>query len=60
MKSEREKQISHVNMYIFMWNSEKWYICSYFQNRNRHTDGKNKHMDTKEGSEWWDELGDWG
>ena len=32
-----------------MWNLEKWYKCSYFQSRNRHTDAENKCMDTKRG-----------
>ena len=26
---------------------EKWYTCSYLQNRNRHADIEEKHMDTK-------------
>ena len=43
--SEREKEISYVNAY--MWNLEKWYRWSYLQNRNRGTDVENKHMDTK-------------
>ena len=47
-KSERVKQISYINAY--MWNLEKWYIWSYLQNRNRDTDIVNKRMDTKGGS----------
>ena len=31
--SEREKQILHINAYV--WNLEKWYWWSYFQGRNR-------------------------
>ena len=45
-KSEREKQMSYVNAY--MWNLEKWYGWSYSQSRNGNTDVKNKCMDTKE------------
>ena len=54
-KSEREKQISYTNAY--MWNLKKWCRWSYFQSRNRDTDIENKHMDTK-GERGWDELGD--
>ena len=32
---------------------------SYLQSRNGDTDVENKHMDTKEGKEGWDKLGDW-
>ena len=46
-KSEREKQISHIN--IYMWNLEKWYRWSYLQSRKRDTDIENKCMDTKGG-----------
>ena len=44
-KSEREKQISYINVY--MWNLEKWYRWSYLQSRNRDTDVENKRMGTK-------------
>ena len=44
-KSEREKQISSINAY--MWNLEKWYRWSYLQGRNRDPDAENKCMDTK-------------
>ena len=37
-KSEREKQILYINAY--MWNLEKWYRWSYFQNRNRDSDAR--------------------
>ena len=60
-KSEREKQISYINTY--MWNLEKWYRWTGLQGRNRDTDVENKRMDTKGGKQgvgWWcDELGDW-
>ena len=46
-KSEREKQISYINAY--MWNLEKWYRWTGLQGRNRDTDVKNKCMDTKGG-----------
>jgi len=36
VKSEREKQMSYINAY--MWNLEKWYWRSCLQNRNRDTD----------------------
>ena len=44
-KSEREKQISYINVY--MWNLAKWYRWSYLQSRNRDTDVENKCMDTR-------------
>ena len=42
-KSEREKQVSSINAY--MWNLEKWYICIYLQSRDRDTDTENRRMD---------------
>ena len=44
-KSEREKQISYINAY--MWNLEKWYRWTGLQGRNWDTDVENKCMDTK-------------
>ena len=49
-KSEREKQISYINAY--MWNLEKWYRWTGLQGRNWDTDVENKHMDTKQGKQW--------
>ena len=46
-KSEREKQIFYIN--IYMWNLDKWYRWTSFQERNRDTDVENKRMDTKGG-----------
>ena len=46
-KSEREKQISYINAY--MWNLEKWYRWTRLQGRNRDTDVEDKCMDTKWG-----------
>ena len=46
-KSEREKQISYINAY--MWNLEKWYRWTGLQGRNRDTDVENKCMDPKGG-----------
>ena len=43
-KSEREKQISRINAY--MWNLEKWYWCTYLQGRNGNTDVENGLVDT--------------
>ena len=43
-KSEREKQISHINVYI--WNLEKWYWWTYLQGRNRDIDVENGFVDT--------------
>ena len=41
-KSEREKQVSYINAY--MWNlKNNWYRQSYLQSRNRDTDIENKH-----------------
>ena len=56
-KSEKEKQISYINTY--MWNLEKWCVQTYLQSKNRNTDVENKRMDTTEGR-GWDKLGDWG
>ena len=61
-KSEREKQISYINAYI--WNVEKWCRGTCLQGRNRDTDVVNKRMNTKGvkqglGGGGWDELGDW-
>ena len=43
-KSEKEKQISYINAYV--WNLEKWYRLSYLQNRNRNTNVENKRMES--------------
>ena len=48
-KSEREKQISYINTY--MWNLEKWYRWSYLQSGSQVTDVENRRMDTK-GERW--------
>ena len=56
-KSEREKQISYINAY--MWNLEKWYRRTCLQGRNKDTDVENKRTDTKWGKKGWDELGVW-
>ena len=49
-KSERKKQISYINSY--MWNLEKWYRWTSLQGRNWDTDVANKRMDTKWGKRW--------
>ena len=56
-KSEREKQISYINTY--MWNLEKCYRWSYLQSRNIYAYVENKQMDTKGEREGWEESGDW-
>ena len=56
-KSEREKQMSYINAY--MWNLEKWYRGTYLQNRNRDTGVENKCMGTEGGRGEWEKLGDW-
>ena len=48
-KSEREKQISYINAY--MWNLENSYRWTGLQGRNRDTDVENKRMDSK-GGKW--------
>ena len=48
-KSEREKQISYINAY--MWNLKKWFRWTGLQGRNRDTDVENKRMDFK-GGKW--------
>jgi len=57
-KSEREKQISYINVY--MWNPENWYRWTYLQGRNRDADIENEYVDTEERRRVWNELGDWG
>ena len=54
-KSEREKQISYINAY--MWNLEKWYRWTGLQGRNRDTDVENKRMETKGGKQEWGGVG---
>ena len=43
-KSEREKQISYINAYI--WNVERWYWWTYLQSSNGDTDIENRFGDT--------------
>ena len=50
-KSEREKQISHIN--ACMWNLEKRYRWTGLQGRSWDTDVENKRMDTKWGKPRW-------
>ena len=47
--SEREKQVSYINAYL--WNLEKWCRWTGLQARNRDTDAENKCMDTKRGQQ---------
>ena len=56
-KSEREKQISYINAY--MWNLEKWYRWTGLQGRNRDTAVENKLLHTKGGKGGWHEWRDW-
>ena len=53
-KSEREKQVSYINTYI--WNLEKWYWWTYLQGRNRNWDIENRLVDTvgegESGTNW--------
>ena len=48
-KSEREKQVSYINAY--MWNLGEDYKWTYFQGRNRDTDAENGHVDMEQGEE---------
>ena len=59
-KSEREKQILYVNVY--MWNlKNKWYRRSYLQSRNRHRKHRKQTYEYQRGKKCgWDGLGDWG
>ena len=43
--SEREKQLSYINAYMWSW--EKQYRWTYLQDRNRDADVQNGHVDTK-------------
>ena len=64
--SVQDKTLGHLRP-IFLWHclsnptgdsvgSASW---TYLQSRTRDTDVEKKRMDTKEGKEDWDELGDW-
>ena len=56
-KSEREKQVSQINRY--MWSLEKWCRWTYLQSRNRDTEVEN--VWSPNGTRGaWDGLGDWG
>ena len=46
-KSEKEKQISYINAY--MWNLERWYWWTYLQGGNGDTDIENRLTDTSRG-----------
>ena len=39
-KSERKKQISYINAYL--WNQERWYWWTYSESSNRDTDIENR------------------
>ena len=43
-KSERERQIMYINIYI--WNLERWYWWSYMQGSKGDTDVKNRLLDS--------------
>ena len=47
VKSEREKQPSYINTYI--WHLEKWYRSNYLQGRNRDADIKKRLWTAGEG-----------
>ena len=53
-KSEVEKQISYINVYI--WNLERWYWWTYLQGRNRDADMENKLTDKGRGEEGEGEM----
>ena len=44
VKSERERQISYINVYVH--NLERWYWQSYVQGNKEYTDVKNKILDS--------------
>ena len=44
-KSEREKQISDINTY--MWHVDKWYRWTYFEGRERDTYVENRYVHTR-------------
>ena len=46
-KSERDKQISYID--IYMWNLEKWYRWTYFKGKNRDADIENRQMNMEAG-----------
>ena len=44
-KTEREKQVSYTNIYI--WDLEKWYWWTYLKGRNRDADVEDSLLDTE-------------
>ena len=49
VKSEREKQISYINAYI--WNLERWYGWTYLQGSSGDADTENRLVDTVGGGD---------
>ena len=58
-KSEREKQISYINAYMWNLKKKKWYRWAQLESRNRDTDAENKCVDTKGREGGQDELENW-
>ena len=53
-KSEREKQISYINVYI--WNLEEWYWWTYLDGRGRGSNVENELVDMEVQRRVGDEL----
>ena len=54
-KSEKEKQISYINVHV--WNLERWYWWTYLQDSNEDADIENRLLDTvgeKKGGMIWE------
>ena len=54
-KSEREKQVSYINVNI--WNQERWHWWTYLQGSSEDTNTENRLMDKggRGGMRGWDE-----
>ena len=55
-KSETDKQIFYINIYIYMWNLEKWYRWTYLQGKNRDADIEIGFVNTEREEEGWMNL----
>ena len=55
-KSEREKQISYIDINACVWDLERWYWWTYFQGSNGDTDEENRLVDAVEEGEGGTDL----
>ena len=55
-KSEREKQISYIDINACVWDLERWYWWTYFQGSNGDADEENRLVDAVEEGEGGTDL----